>query len=319
MSPTDIDAPSPIFTNAFRNVDIDLINKDLKEKGYFTFPGAITDEALEQIEKDSTKSKLNINNNKISGIYAEKQYYLTNLLAISKTAYEFATSKIVMSVCHKYLGQKFRLKALRYYETYGGHQMRWHTDNKNDREQVDTAGIIFIFYITDVSEGQLQYVEGSHNWSGNKAYSEYSDEFILDNYKDKIVDFKFPRGSLIIYNTYGIHRACPVVNKKFVRKSVFFQIDSDLENAEPIILNTKFITNVNDQVAMFLGFGKPANYEAFPQTSLMALPINKLNIFDILKYIPYRFMRFLFDICPNYLKQKLRKILRKNHPSIFKG
>ena len=34
------------------------------------------------------------------------------------------------------------------------------------------------------------------------AYSNYDDEFIQKNYKGKIKSFKFPRGSLIIYNTY---------------------------------------------------------------------------------------------------------------------
>ena len=35
-------------------------------------------------------------------------------------------------------------------------------------------GLIFIFYTEDVNDGQFQFIEGSHTWSGKKAYSDYS-------------------------------------------------------------------------------------------------------------------------------------------------
>jgi hypothetical protein len=318
MNENKIENINSIFSKEFQKIDTNLINLSLRDKGYFSFPNALTKEAVNQIEKDSTQSKLNINNNNISGVYSEKQYYFLNLLASSKAAYNFITSKLVLEVCNKYLGNSFRLKALRYYETYGGHHMRWHTDNKNDKEQVDTAGLIFIFYVSDVSDGQFQYIEGSHSWSGKKAYSEYSDEFVDKNYRDKVIDFKFPSGSLIIYNTYGIHRAKPVSNNKFIRKSVFFQIDSDLENAEPVILNTKFVTHIDSQISMILGFGKPANYEAFPITSFMNLPFSKNVFMLLLKYFPRRLMRNIFDMSPKLIKERLRKFFRKNHPEIYK-
>ena len=67
-----------------------------------------------------------------------------------------------------------------------------------------------------------------------------------------IKNFKLPKGSLIIYNTYGIHRAAPVFKNNFTRKSVFFQVDSEIENSEPIILNTKFITEMNNKISIII-------------------------------------------------------------------
>ena len=92
-------------------------------------------------------SEIGLNHNEINGVYFEKQYYFTNLLTKSKTFYNFVTSKFVLDVSEKYLGNTFRLKALRYYETYGKHQMQWHTDNKTDKSFAHIPGIIFIFYI----------------------------------------------------------------------------------------------------------------------------------------------------------------------------
>lgn len=300
-----------LFTKEFLNLDLDNIYIELKEKGYFAFPNAINSNVISNIYQDATKHKINLNNNEITGVYTEKQYFLTNLLTISKTFYEFVTSKIVFDICKKFLGDKFRLKALRYYETYGKHHMQWHTDNKTDREFAHIPGIIFIFYLSDVEDGQFQYLEGSHLWSGEKAYNNYTDEFIKKNYSEKIKNFKFPSGSLIIYDTYGIHRAKPVFDKNFIRKSVFFQVDSEVENSEPIILNTTFITKVDSDLKMFLGFGKKSNYEVHPKTSINSLPLNKVTRI-LLKYITYRFLRNLKLLLPKKIKIILKNIFKLN-------
>ena len=301
-----------ILTNELQNVEIKNVIKEINDKGYFIFKNAFTHNAIEKIEREATELKVNINQNKLGGVYFENQYYFTNLLSVSKTFYDFVTSNFVYEICKKYMGEIFRLKALRYYETYGGHHMQWHTDNKTDKAFAHIPGIIFIFYISDVKDGEFQYIEGSHKWSGEKAYSNYNDDFIEKNYKEKIKSFKLPKGSLIIYNTYGIHRAKPVKKKGFVRKSVFFQIDNKIDDAEPIIVNTKFIDDVNDQISMFLGFGKPSNYEVFPKTSLNTLPINKKVLFSLIRYFPYRLARNIFNNSPILVKKIIKQIFRNN-------
>ena len=301
-----------IFTSEFQKININNVVKEINENGYFAFTNALTSEAVSKIEKEATKTKLNINQNNMSGVYVEKQYFFTNLLTVSKSFYDFVTSKFVLETSEGYLGNSFRLKALRYYETYGGHHMQWHTDNKTDKAFSLIPGLIFIFYISDVDDGQFQYIKGSHTWSSQKGHSDYSDDFINKNYKEKIKNFKLPKGSIIIYNTYGIHRAKPVLKNNFTRKSVFIQIDSKIDNSEPIILNTKFITEMNNKISMFLGFGEPSNYVAFPKTSFNTLPFNKSLFFILIKYIPYRFGRTIFDYSPKFIKKLLNDLLKKN-------
>tara|TARA_B110001450_G_C17660078_1_gene496812 strand:- start:1857 stop:2795 length:939 start_codon:yes stop_codon:yes gene_type:complete len=312
MNMSDTTIEDFLFTKEFQNVDADVVAEELRNKGYFSFSKAFNTKAINAIEEDATKSKLNLNNNDVCGVYAETQYHLTNLLSVSKTFFDFATSNFVFDVCKKHLGSEFRLKALRYYETYGGHHMQWHTDNKTDRGFADIPGIIIIFYISDVEDGQFQYIEGSHLWSGEKAYSDYSEEFINSEYKDKVRDFKLPSGSMVIYNTYGIHRAKPVFNKNFVRKSVFTQIDTQINDGEPIILNSKLITKMNSDVAMFLGFGKPSNYVAYPPTSINSLPFTKNVLGIFFKYITHRFMRRVYDLSPHFVKSVVKKALRNS-------
>lgn len=298
------------FSEEFKNLEFNHISKQIKERGYFAFSKAINQETINKIHQDATRFKLNLNNNNIGGVYTDNQYFLTNLLSVSKKFYDFVSSQIVFDICKTYLGEKFRLKALRYYETYGMHKMQWHTDNKTDKKFSHIPGLIFIFYISDVDDGQFQYIEGSHLWSGEKAYNNYSDEFIQQNHKDKIKDFRMPSGSLIIYNTYGIHRAKPVYNKKFIRKSVFFQVDSEIDNAEPIILNAEYITKVNDDIKMFFGFGKNSNYEIYPKTSINSLPI-RTNILKILmQFILHRFLKSCKRLIPKRIKKILKYFLK---------
>ena len=44
-----------------------------------------------------------------------------------------------------------------------------------------------------------------------------------ERYKNEIVGFKGKKGTIFIYNTWGVHRAKPTSNSEFVRKSLFFQ------------------------------------------------------------------------------------------------
>ena len=63
---------------------------------------------------------------------------------------------------------------------------------------------------------------------------------------------------------------------------------------------------------MFLGFGRPANYKIFPETSLNTLPLNINFIIKIVKYAPYRLMRGLFNFSPNFIKKIIRDFGKKN-------
>lgn len=264
--------PSDIFNSYFLKLSNSQICEKIKSKGYVYIENALSEEFLDQIEFDVSNYKFSANENVPSGTYTYGQYYFVNLLQISRSFYNYVTSKFVGDLCTSFFGDKFRLKALRYYETYGKFHMQWHTDNKTDKGFAEIPGLIFIFYVSNVNDGEFQYIEGSHNWSNTKAYNDYSDDYISKNHADKIRSFKGNRGSLIIYNTYGVHRAKPSNDPLLIRKSVFFQVDSEIENSEPIFLNTSFHNKKEAWVDQFLGFGLPQTYEVFPKSNVGALP-----------------------------------------------
>ena len=57
---------SKIFNLEFEKINIEKIINNLNKKGYFSFNNAVTLETVNSIEKETSKSKLNLNVNKSS-------------------------------------------------------------------------------------------------------------------------------------------------------------------------------------------------------------------------------------------------------------
>jgi hypothetical protein len=300
-----------IFTKEFNDVKIQDIVNAIQSQGYFCFERALTPEFIATIENDVMEcGEAKVNKNWIGGVHTDKQYYLTHMLAVSKVFFDYATHSKVFEICQATLGEAYRLKAMRYYETYNGGQQRWHTDNKVNRTFSEIPGVIFISYISDVDDGEFQYVRGSQVWSGQNAYNEYDEKSIDEKYSNDIISFKMPRGSIIIYDTYGIHRAKPVFSSGFVRKSLFLQVDTETKNAEPTLLNASFLGNLDDETKRYLGFGLPSEYEVFPATSYSQLPILSHAGRELFRWIPERVLRGVYEAAPNSLKRMVKKMIR---------
>ena len=88
---------------------------------------------------------------------------------------------------------------------------------------------------------------------------------------DDVKSFKMPKGSIIVYNTHGIHRAKPSNSSNFVRKSLFFQVDGN-DNSEPLLINPSFMTEFDERIRMYLGFGRKSSNTPFPHTDETTIP-----------------------------------------------
>jgi hypothetical protein len=156
--------------------------------------------------------------------------------------------------------------------------MEWHADNvTNEGVVTDIDGLIFILYVNDVNDGEFQLVANSFKdrkvgiWSYN-----YTNKFIEDTFSSKIKSFKMPAGSIIVYDTYGIHRAKPIISRSFIRKSIFFQVDASPDNAEKILLNPAFFSQRDPDLLDYLGFGEKHDFPANPPSSLRDMPLKPL-------------------------------------------
>ena len=145
-----------IFNSEHLILSTSQICQQIKNNGYVYIENALSEKFLDQIEFDVGNYRFSANENMPSGVYTHGQYYFVNLLQISRSFYNYLTSNFIGNLCKSFFGDKFRLKALRYYETYGKFNMQWHTDNKTDRGFAEIPGLIFIFYVSSVNDGEFQ-------------------------------------------------------------------------------------------------------------------------------------------------------------------
>ena len=255
-----------------------------------------------------------MNNNNVGGVYFThgNQFFLTHMLAVSKSFFNYCTSEKVFDICEHYFKDEYRLKALRYYENLGGQNMQWHTDNRYylgkeySGTNIKNAGLIMLAYISDVDDGEFQYIKGSHIWSTQNKFNDYKLDYINQNYKNDIIGFKKPKGSIIIYNTHGVHRAKPTTNRNFVRKSVLMRIDAETEHSEPILLRTEYLNKIDDRIKVYLGFGRKTGIDMYPNSSLETLPINKKVFTEISKWLIGR----LANKFPGFIRKRIRNALK---------
>ena len=297
-----------IFNNKFENIDLNIILNEIDEKGYFSFDEAVSESFVSQVLKDVKAQGKSFNSNKISGVDFShgNQFFLTHMMAVSKSFYDFCTHHHIINICKKFFKDKFRIKTFRYYENFGGQKMQWHTDNKSQSSKIENKGLILIVYLSDVFDGEFQFIEGSHKWSNNNNVNDYEDSFINKNYSKKIINFKKKTGSVVIYNTYGIHRAKPSKDRNFVRKSLFIQIDENLDVATPIYINSEFLDNYNDQLKTYLGFGLKAKENIYPNSSMKTLPLNRENFKIFYGWILFGIFSKIKSFLPGFVRKRLR-------------
>ena len=306
-----------IFKKDFLNLDFKKISDEIKKNGFFSYDNALSENFINSIVNDVKTCGLSLNKNNIAGVYFTHggQFFLTHMLAVSKSFFNYCTSEKVLNICSDFLGDEYRLKALRYYENFGGQIMQWHTDNRyyDTKSKGDThtktPGLIFLAYISDVNDGEFQYIKGSHIWSSKYNYNDYSVKFVEENYLNDIVGFKKPKGSIVIYNTFGVHRAKPTSDKNFVRKTLFFQVDKKIDHSTPILLKTEFLTKFDERIKLFLGFGKKSGQKIYPETDLNTMPFNKVTASEIFKWLIGRFA----NILPGFIRKRIRNALKNKN------
>ncbi|MBY0522076.1 MAG: hypothetical protein K2R98_01680 [Gemmataceae bacterium] len=158
-----------LYSAAFRALAPESISAQLREKGFFTFEGAIDNELVNSIVAEATTRPLGFNQNDVAPVRYFRQMFFAHILASSPTVVRLLTDPFVLRICAAYLGNEFRLKCQRYYESGFGYQLGWHTDNKTvDNKKTNVKGIVFIIYLTDTYDGELQVVSGSKSLSAKK-------------------------------------------------------------------------------------------------------------------------------------------------------
>jgi len=299
-----------LFSESFLSVPSASIVKAIKTDGVFCARSALAEDFLSSICEDVARTGHGLNRNWISSVHTGEQLFLCHMFAVSRSFSKYSTHPRFFELFDQIFEGNYRLKCHRYYETYGGHHGHWHTDNRMEHGLEHTRGLIVLGYISDVEDGEFQYVRGSQHWSRGMGSNDYTDEFVEQNCHEDILSFNGPRGTLVIFDTHGIHRAKPVKKAGFVRKSLHFQVDGTLEVGEPLLVNPEYIDNLDERMKCYLGFGHPSGLSIYPQTDLSTLPLSRQN--EIFRYLMSAMpLKKQSEIFPYFIRRVAKTLLRK--------
>ena len=270
-----------MFKLDFLNTNTSQIVNDLKSKGYFVFEEALEEQYITRLLQEVDFNYILVNNNDVGVVVAQNIKFLTHCLASSKKTYDIITSRKILDICKEYFDDNYKLTNHRVYQVNQKAHMPWHTDNnlQSGKQLVakhNMPGLLFLFYLSDVTTNAFQYLKDSHNWSSKYDHEIYlSDDFIETNYKKDILSFPMKKGSLIICDIHGIHRAEPFQDDNYNRTTLLFQVDQVgseyVGHGEKNLVNTEYLENLTPEVMDYLGFGFPRTYPAFPNSSVATL------------------------------------------------
>ncbi|MEB3280975.1 MAG: phytanoyl-CoA dioxygenase family protein [Lyngbya sp.] len=270
-----------MYTSAFQNITTEEIVNSLQQKGFFVFEEALTEQYINELLQEVNFDQVLVNTNDVGVVLAKHQRFLTHCLAQSKKAYDLITSPQILDICKNYFRDRYVLINHRIYQTEKISHMPWHTDNNRQTgrqlsSKHNMPGLLFLFYLSDVTKNPFQLVKDSHLWSHKHDSEIYlSDHFVEENYKKDILTFSLKKGSLILCNIHAVHRAEPFQDDSYTRTTLLFQVDQVGSNiighGEKNLVNTEFINHLTPEIMNYLGFGYKTDYPAFPNTSVATM------------------------------------------------
>lgn len=238
------------FHNKNINDKYEKIIKDLNKKGYYVIKNYLSKKKCKEIINDIDKMIINEKN----FLWSDKEnsdFRLHGSQNRSRLINDFNKDSFINKISDTFLE----------YESYSfstlaakliskkknlGSGGGWHRDTALESRQFKA-----ILYLTDVQEdnGPFQYVNGSNNkksllrniWLNNIKYGQnrFTDKEInkvlIDKYfTDKI--FTGSAGTLLLVNTFGLHRGMPIKNNfRYALTNYYYSKDSNID-----YLNNKF-------------------------------------------------------------------------------
>jgi hypothetical protein len=269
-----------MYSKEFAGISGEQIAQAIKDEGYFAFEGAIEAEYVARLLEEVDFGSYQVNTNDVGVVCAGRQRFLSHCLAASRTAFDVITAPKVLEICRSYFQERFKLTNQRIYQTHTEAHMPWHTDNNQQTGAQLSAkhsmpGLLFLVYLSDVTENAFQLVKNSQLWSPQHDEIYLSDGFIESQYKEDILSFTMRKGTIIICTIHGVHRARPFNMRGYDRLTLLFQVDEvgseHAGHGEKILVNTGFMQDHSPEMMDYLGFGFPTEYPPFPTTSVATM------------------------------------------------
>jgi len=267
-----------IFTRSFLDADPSAVAATLEAQGYWVCDDALDLGFAAELDRELGERELALNVNDVGPVRYHHQTYFTHALAASRRFFDLVTHAKLRDLCRARLGEAFRLKCQRYYQSGLHHELTWHTDDKTPTGvRTGVPGIGVVAYLGETFAGELQVLARSNAWTGATGRTEFGDAEIETRHAADIVTISRPAGAVILFDSSTLHRTRPITSRGFVRKSVFLQVDADLAHSEKMIVDTQYLDPGDADLMRYLGVGMPSGYPSMPPSSVATLSAGDLG------------------------------------------
>lgn len=225
----------------------DIID-EIKTKGYSIISNVFSDKVIKNLNLEFKEKK------EKGEISLEDDHYLmlSDPLYISKTAFDIATSDIVVDIASEFYGctpflctQNFRLTKL--------NNLPPKTTQLFHADQNSAKFIKFFVYLNDVDEntGPFVYVDGSNKNKFEHHLTKYRwDEKEIEYYygKENIKLITAKAGDLIIAQTTGFHKGKKPINKERTMLTINYLIHEENGMSKKFKVKKEWVNELNDPI-----------------------------------------------------------------------
>ena len=194
-------------------MNTDVYLKQLKQDGILILNDFVSEQWLTDMQQSFNHKLEHINFNSTSGYQRYEMYrdYVENLLMVDPSFMKFAVQPELVKIIKGYISENLILKESRGWRTriVKKHFHSWHKDGWYDKKiySKPPKQLKVVIYLTDVTSGSFSYIKGSHRKIKSNPHilhEHFTNEFI-EPYKEDIVFALGKAGTVIIFDTSGIH------------------------------------------------------------------------------------------------------------------
>ena len=294
------------MTKVFIN-ESERILIEIREKGWVLVENYLPKLACEQVRKTLNRN-LSVNSNSQTATIYKGTVFNTNVLSISKEAFDAITNKELRKFAESFLNDIPILKCVRSYSIKKSHPLFfWHSDNVDPESfKVDNSiGMNGIIYLEDDFEGSFKVANKKFHTDKSKNAVPTLNE--LNNWQKDgtIISIKAKKGDLVLFNQQIYHRH--ILENKKEMDALWFQIvGSKFSINEKIIIDPSFLS-FDESLLEYLGAGKKNIGYNNPITNINHLTFkNVMHLFllSIIRIPTALFKLIIYKIYNNYLRDK---------------
>ena len=280
---------------------------EIKEKGWVLVQNYFNKSACEKVRKTLHRN-LSINSNSQTSTIYKGTEFNTNVLSISKEAFDAITNKELRKFAETFIKDFPILKCVRSYSIKKNYPLFfWHSDNVDPEtfKADNSIGINGIIYLEDDFEGSFKVA--NKKFHTNKSKNAVPTLYELSEWKKSgtVISIRAKKGDLVLFNQQIYHKH--ILEKKKAMDALWFQIvGSKCSKNEKIIIDPSFLY-FDESLLNYLGAGKKNIGYNNPKTNINHFTF--INIFQLscisIARIPSSFFKFLiYKIYNSYLRDK---------------